>query len=168
MKGFRGCSKLGPPWCRETPVCRAAAKKTIKKERSSPPPATQYAKLSPILPTNYFGTRKKSADTFKLVLAILENLLSHFHTELFYFIKKNTPFRNVEFLKDCSGYLNRLHTEKSFWNLIKSTRNQIVFAIFRLIWSQTDVRLVPNQSENGKYDLISVWFIMISKRFLCV
>jgi len=25
----------------------------------------------------------------------------------------------------------------------------------RLIWNQTDVRLVPNQSENGKYNLIS-------------
>ena len=37
-----------------------------------------------------------------------------------------------------------LHTEKSFRNLIKSTRNQIVFTIFRLIWNQTDVRLVPN------------------------
>ena len=34
-----------------------------------------------------------------------------------------------------------------------------------LIWNQTDVRLVPNQSENGKYNLISVWFNKIS---LCV
>ena len=29
-------------------------------------------------------------------------------------------------------------------------------------------RSVPNQSENCKYNLISVWFNMISKRFLCV
>ena len=49
-------------------------------------------------------------------------------------------------------------TQKSFRNLIKSNRNQIVFTIFRLIWNQTDVRLVPNQSANGKYNLISVWF----------
>ena len=49
----------------------------------------------------------------------------------------------------------REHTEKSFRNLIKSTRNQNVINIFRLIWNQTDVRLVPNQSENGKYNLIS-------------
>ena len=52
---------------------------------------------------------------------------------------------------------NHQHTEKSFRNLIKPTRNQIVFTIFRLIWNQTDVRLVPNQWENGKYNLISVW-----------
>ena len=48
------------------------------------------------------------------------------------------------------------HTEKYFRNLIKSIRNQIVFTIFRLIWHQTDVCLVPNQSENGEYNLISV------------
>ena len=45
-----------------------------------------------------------------------------------------------------------LHTEKYFRNLIKSTRNQIVFTIFRLIWNPTDVRLVSNQSENGIYN----------------
>ena len=47
------------------------------------------------------------------------------------------------------------HTEKSFRNLNKSNRNQIVFIMHRLIWNKTDVRLVPNQSENGKYNLIS-------------
>ena len=31
-----------------------------------------------------------------------------------------------------------------------------------------DVRLVPNQSKKGKYNLISVWFNNISKRFLCM
>ena len=41
-------------------------------------------------------------------------------------------------------------TEKYFQNLITPTRNYIVFTISRLIWKQTDVRLVPNQSENGK------------------
>ena len=40
-------------------------------------------------------------------------------------------------------------------NFIKSNRNQIVFTIFRLIRIQTDVRLDPNQSKNGKYNLIS-------------
>ena len=48
-----------------------------------------------------------------------------------------------------------IHTETFFRNLIESTRNQIVFTIFWLIWIQADVRLVPNQSENGKYNLIS-------------
>ena len=37
-----------------------------------------------------------------------------------------------------------------------------------LIWNQTYVRLVPNQSLHGKYNPISVWFNKISKRFLCV
>ena len=60
------------------------------------------------------------------------------------------------------------NTAKSFRNLIKSNRNPIVFIIFRLIWYQTDVRLVPNQSENCNYKLISVWLNKISKRFLCV
>ena len=45
--------------------------------------------------------------------------------------------------------------EKSFLNLAKSTGNQIVLTIFQLIWIQTDFRLDPNQSENGKYNLIS-------------
>ena len=57
------------------------------------------------------------------------------------------------------------HTQR---NLIKSNRNQIVFTVFRSIWSQTDVHLVRNQSENGKYKLISVWLIKILKIFLCV
>ena len=30
------------------------------------------------------------------------------------------------------------------------------------------INLLPNQSENGNYNLISVWFNMISKIFLCV
>ena len=48
------------------------------------------------------------------------------------------------------------------------SRNQIVFTIFRLIWIQTEFGMDPNQSENGKYYLISVRFNKISKRFLCV
>ena len=47
-----------------------------------------------------------------------------------------------------------LHTEKYFRNIIKSTRGQIVFTIFRLLWNQTDIRLVPTHSEYGKYYLI--------------
>ena len=63
----------------------------------------------------------------------------------------------------CCGY-----SEKSFWNLIKSIRNQIVFTIFRLIWIQTGVRLDLNQLENGKYNLISGWFNETSETFLYV
>ena len=51
---------------------------------------------------------------------------------------------------DCSQCSDKLaHTEKISRNFIKSNWNQIVFTIFRLIWIRTDVRLVPNQSENG-------------------
>ena len=49
-----------------------------------------------------------------------------------------------------------LHTEKSCRNLIKSNRNQIVFTMHRLIWNQTYFGLVPNQLENGNYNLIWV------------
>ena len=49
-----------------------------------------------------------------------------------------------------------VYTEKYFRNLIKSNRNQIVFTMQRLTWNETDVRLVPKQSENDKYNLISV------------
>ena len=59
-------------------------------------------------------------------------------------------------------------TDKSFRNFIKSNQNQIILTIFQLIWIETNVYLVPNQSENGKYNLISVWFKNTSKRFLCV
>ena len=60
-----------------------------------------------------------------------------------------------------------MHTEKSSRYLIKSNRNQIVFTFFRLIWYTNGLRpfAVPNQSENGKYNLISGWFNKIS---LCV
>ena len=49
----------------------------------------------------------------------------------------------------------QVHIDNFFRNLIKSTRNQIVFTIFQLTWIQTDVRLDTNQSENGQYNLIS-------------
>ena len=65
-------------------------------------------------------------------------------------------------------HLSATHTEKTFWNLVNSNRNQIVFTIFRLIWNQKDVCLVLNHLKNGKYNLISVRINRIPKRFLCV
>ena len=66
----------------------------------------------------------------------------------------------------------QIHSRRTFFfrNLIKSTRNQIVFTILRSLWIQTNaVRLHPNRSENGKYNLISGWFNKISrKKILCV
>ena len=65
--------------------------------------------------------------------------------------------------------LKHIHTENFFLkNLIKETRNQIVFTVFRQIWIQTDVRLDPNQSENGKYNLTLGLFNQISKKYLFV
>ena len=47
------------------------------------------------------------------------------------------------------GPRTAVHIENFFLNLIKSSRNQIVFTMHRLIWNQTDVRSVSNQSKNG-------------------
>ena len=38
---------------------------------------------------------------------------------------------------------------------VKLIHSYFLFTIFSLIWNQTDLRLVPNQPENGKYNLIS-------------
>ena len=53
-----------------------------------------------------------------------------------------------------------IHTEKYFRNRIKSSRNQIVFTIFQLIWNQTEVRLVRNHSEND-----TIWLLIDLIRF---
>ena len=52
--------------------------------------------------------------------------------------------------------VSRLRREKSFRNLIKSKRNQIVFTIFQLIWNQSEFRLDQNLSVKGKYNLIPI------------
>ena len=66
-------------------------------------------------------------------------------------------------------FLLPVHTEKSFRNLIKTNRDQIVFSTYWLIWNQMNsVHLFPNQSDNGKYNLILFWINHIPKRFLCV
>ena len=63
------------------------------------------------------------------------------------------------------------HTRRNLFGILfnqTEIRLYNVYTSFRLIWNQTDVSLVPNQPENGKYNLISVWFNNISKIFLCV
>ena len=86
-----------------------------------------------------------------------------------FFIRK--VYENDSWNLDAFQANIRIHTGKHFWNLIKSNWNQIVNTIFRLIWKQTEtIRLLPNQSVNGKYNLISVnilprytdiWYIYI-------
>ena len=64
-------------------------------------------------------------------------------------------------------YTAKQHGEKPFLNLIKLTRNQIVFIIFRFIWNQTDDHLNPNQSQMVN----TIWFRVDLIRFrkdLCV
>ena len=39
---------------------------------------------------------------------------------------------------------------------VESNLNQIVFTISQLIWNRMEFRLVPNQTGNGKYNLIPV------------
>ena len=47
--------------------------------------------------------------------------------------------------------------------LVKLTES----TIYRLIWNQLKISLVPNQSENGKYSLISV-ILTRNRNLLCV
>ena len=88
------------------------------------------------------------------ILSLIQNRWGHTSMELFF------PQVPLSMQLERANYTQR--------NLIKSTRNQIVFTIFPLIWNQTNVRFVPYQSENGKYNMISSWFNKISKIFLCV
>ena len=60
----------------------------------------------------------------------------------------------------------KLHTEKYFFESYQINRNLIVFT--GLMWNKTEFHVVPNQSENGKYNLILVSYNKIQKRFLCV
>ena len=55
-----------------------------------------------------------------------------------------------------------IHTEKSFRNIIKSNRNQIVFTIFWLIWNQTEVRLL---FQINRKMVNTIWFRVDLIRF---
>ena len=65
----------------------------------------------------------------------------HFYYESYQYQQYNVDTRRLSCGKrETSGVEEShitqcVHTEKSFRNLIKSTRNQIVFTIFRLIWN---------------------------------
>ena len=61
-----------------------------------------------------------------------------------------------------------IHAGKYFRNLLESDGDQIVLTIFRLVWNQMDVCLVPDRSEDGECSLSSVEFGVIFGRFLCV
>ena len=59
-------------------------------------------------------------------------------------------------------------TEKSSLKLVSPNQVQFVFTLFRLIWNQTELRLVPIQSENGKYKLNLDYINKIQGKFLRV
>ena len=75
---------------------------------------------------------------------------------------KDPPTSKLNFLQDHSRLTISPHTEKTFRNLIKLTRNQIVFTIFRLIWHQTDVCLV---FQINRKMVNTIWFLFNLIRF---
>ena len=128
--------------------------------------------------------------------------------------KWSIPFRNdpspTEMIHHLPKWSPTIHIEKSFQNIFRSNQIWIVITLFWFISHQKKMRLVPNwsedgkynpiqvdiirfikdfsvskqnqiilniyntvcfvinQSEHSKYNLISIWFNKISKRFLCV
>ena len=100
-----------------------------------------------IFPSNILHVLRKTLGMFFSSIFFTENILKGMHIFSRYFILIH---RVSESSRRCA------YTQRNiFENLIKSTCNQIVFTIFRLIWILTDVRLDPNRSEIGKYNLIS-------------
>ena len=53
-------------------------------------------------------------------------------------------------------HTSRIYTKESTSNTCCINQNMIVYTIFRIIGNQMEFRLVPNPSENGKYNLIPV------------
>ena len=66
-------------------------------------------------------------------------------------------------------YVEMLYTHRQIFSKsyqIKPKSDCIQY--FQWIWNQTEVRLVPNQSENGAYNLISVRFNKRFRKDFCV
>ena len=78
--------------------------------------------------------------------------------------------RDASFPDSGCNFLQSVPTEKCFRNLFIWNWNQIVFAIFRLIWTTNERSpfVFQIQSENDKYNLISVSYNKISETFLNV
>ena len=60
-----------------------------------------------------------------------------------------------------------IYKQISTFDSCEINQNKIVYTIFRLIWNQMILCLVPNQSENGKYNLIWIEVTRMNGRF-CV
>ena len=59
-----------------------------------------------------------------------------------------------------------LYAQKSTFYYINW--KQIVFTFFKFIWNRMELSSIWNQSKNGKYNLILVWFIKTENWFLRV
>ena len=104
------------------------------------------------------GSRRRLLQTVARKVALCTKPFMGIALQLMLFLYKFMWIKSLNNQVNNGIFHQQPHTEKSFRNLIKSTRNQIVFTIFRLIWIQTNFRLDLNQSKNGKYNLISGWF----------
>ena len=66
--------------------------------------------------------------------------------------------------------LDRLYTQRNIFEILLN-QPEISFYLPFSDWFETKQTLsfcVPNQLEKGKYNLISVWFNKVPRRFLCV
>ena len=73
--------------------------------------------------------------------------------------------------KSCRYWFQSLdeYTQRNLFEILLNQPEIGLYLSFSgWFWIQTDIRLDPNQLENGKYNLTSVWFNKISKIFLCV
>ena len=68
-------------------------------------------------------------------------------------------------LKSYEKYIFIYFWIKKLHSLQKIIVNKLFLWLQNIFFNQTDARIVLNQSENGKYNLISVWF---NKIYLCV
>ena len=87
--------------------------------------------------------------------------------------KKSIPRRTGNFILDRDGGASKLRAprydmHKYFPKLVNPNQILIVITFFRLIYFQSEFRLVPNQSENGDYNPNLVWINNIEKIFLSV
>ena len=77
-----------------------------------------------------------------------------------YLLQTKIQYNNDNYWQNIPRERNRLYSRKQTHENLKLKLNGQNYAIkqidFRLIWNQTDVRLIPNQSENGVYNLVYV------------
>ena len=74
------------------------------------------------------------------------------------------------YILTCNNWNLKRYTQRNLFEILLNQTDIRLYLPFS-DWfgsKSTDFRLVPNQSENVKYNLILGWFNKISKRFICV